>query len=179
LAVAALILGKAVLLADKQNVGQERWRPWDFNPLDRPVTHLEGPLALLLILVLFASSGPVSGQQASVSTAKPNPASTPIPLAKIPLEAQSALAALQEIDVRISRDLSSADDIVRTLSELTSEIDARIAGDTSLLATSPSLDVLYRLKLTWQKFCNNLSISARELTLRATSLEEQLARLVH
>src|SRR5271166_1699111 len=40
----------------------------------------------------------------------------------------------------------------RTLSDLTSEIDARIADDTRLLTTSPSLDMLYRLKLTWEKF---------------------------
>ena len=93
------------------------------------------------------------------------------------MEAQSALASLQEIDANVSRDQSSADGIARTLSDLTSEIDARIADDTRLLTTSPSLDVLYRLKLAWENFGVRLSVSARELTQHATSLEEQLARL--
>ena len=77
----------------------------------------------------------------------------------------------------MSGDQSSADAIGRTLSDLTSEIDARIADDTRLLTTSPSLDMLYRLKLIWRNFRVRLSVSARELTQHATSLEEQLARL--
>ena len=93
------------------------------------------------------------------------------------MEAQSALASLQEIDANVSRDQSSADGIARILSDLTSEIDSRIADDTRLLTTSPSLDVLYRLKLAWKNFDVRLLVSARELTQHATSLEEQLARL--
>ena len=45
------------------------------------------------------------------------------------------------------------------------------------LNPAPALDMLYRLKLTWQNFGVRLSVSARELTQHATSLEEQLARL--
>jgi hypothetical protein len=134
-------------------------------------------IVLLIILALVSSGATAPGQQASGSPAKPNPAPTPIPLAKVPLEAQSALTSLQEIDANASRDQSSADGIARTLSELTSEIDARIADDTRLLTTSPSLDVLYRLKLTWQSFGVRLLVLARELTQHATGLEEQLARL--
>src|SRR6202045_1148449 len=134
-------------------------------------------IVLLIILVLVSSGGTAAGQQASASLAKPNPAPTPIPLAKVPLEAQSALASLQEIDANVSRDQSNADGIARTLSVLTSEIDARIADDTRLLTTSPSLDMLNRLKFTWRNFGDSLSVSARELTQHATSLEEQIARL--
>ena len=134
-------------------------------------------IVLLIILALVSSGGTAPGQQASASPAKPTPAPTPIPLAKVPLEAQSALASLQEIDANVSRDQSSADGIARTLLDLTSEIDARIADDTRLLTTSPSLDMLYRLKLTWENFGVRLLVSARELTQHATSLEEQLARL--
>src|SRR4029077_13944069 len=65
----------------------------------------------------------------------------------------------------------------RTLSVLTNEIDARVADDTGLLTTSPSLDMLYRLKRTWEDFGVRLLVSARELTRHATSLEEQFARL--
>ncbi len=99
------------------------------------------------------------------------------PTSQIHLEAQSALTTLQEIDANVSGNQSSADAIGRTLSDLTSEIDARIADDTRLLTTSPSLDMLYRLKRTWQHFGVRLSVSARELTQHARSLEEQLARL--
>src|SRR6266446_5978169 len=131
-------------------------------------------IVVFIVLVLVASGGRALGQQASGSQAKPTPAPTPIPLAKVPLEAQSALASLQEIDANVSGDQSSADGIARTLLDLTNEIDARIDDDRRLLTTSPSLEVLYRLKLTWQNFGVRLSVSARELTRHATSLEEQL-----
>jgi potassium-dependent mechanosensitive channel len=134
-------------------------------------------IGLFLILALVSSAGPVPSQPGPGSPAKPNSAPTPIPLAKVPLEAQSALASLQEIEANVSRDQSSADGFVRSLSDLTTEIDARIADDTRLLTTNPSLQLLYRLKLTWQSFDNSLSASARELTQRATRLEEQITRL--
>jgi hypothetical protein len=126
---------------------------------------------------LVCSGGTAPGQQASGSPAKANPAPTPIPLSKVPLEAQSALASLQEIDANVSKDQSSADGIARNLLDLTSEIDARIADDTRLLTSSPSLDVLYRLKLSWRNFGVRLSVSEAELTRYAASVEEQLARL--
>ena len=134
-------------------------------------------IVLLIILALVASGGTAPGQPASGSPAKPNPAPTSIPLAKVPLEAQSALASLQEIDANVSKDQSSADGSARSLSDLTSEIDARIADDTRLLTTSPSLDLLYRLKLVWEKFGVRLSVSAHELTQYSSSLDEQLGRL--
>ena len=77
----------------------------------------------------------------------------------------------------MSGDQSSADAIGRKLFDQASEIDARIPDDTRLLTTSPSLDMVYRLKLIWRNFRLRLSLSARELTQHATSLEEQLARL--
>ena len=77
----------------------------------------------------------------------------------------------------MSRDQSSADGIARSVSDLTSEIDTRIADDKRLLTTSSPLDVLYRLKLAWETFGVRLLVSDRELTQHATSLEEQLGRL--
>ena len=62
-------------------------------------------------------------------------------------------------------------------SSLTQEIDPRLAEDSRLLNASPSLDVLYRMKLTWQDLDDNLSALARELSQSAKSLEEELARL--
>jgi small-conductance mechanosensitive channel len=132
-------------------------------------------IVLLLILALVSSSGFAAGQQAS--TSKANPAPTPIPLAEVPSQAQSALDSIQEIEADVSRDQSSADSIAHTIGDLKDEIDARIGEDKRLLATSPSLDFLYPLKRTWQSFDVRLLVSARQLTVHATSLEEQLARL--
>ena len=134
-------------------------------------------IVFLIILALAGSGGTAPGQPASGSPAKPNPAPTSIPLAKVPLEAQSALASLQEIDANVSKDQSSADGSARSLLDLTSEIDGRVADDTRLLTTSPSLDLLYRLKLAWEKFGVRLSVSAHELTQHSSSLDEQLGRL--
>ena len=134
-------------------------------------------IVLFISLVLVSSGGTAPGQQASASLTKPNPAATPIPLAKVALEAQSALASLQAINASVSKDQSSADSIARTLLDLTNEIDGRIVGDTRLLTTSLSIDLRYWLKLTWQNFDDSLLVSARELTQHSTSLEEQLARL--
>ena len=145
--------------------------------LYKPVMHRVSRLVLLLILALVSSGGTAPGEQASASPAKPNPAPTPIPLTTVPVEAQSAMTSLEEIDASVSRDQSSAGVIAGSLSNLTSEIDATIAEDMRLLTASPPLDVLYRLKSTWQNFGDNLSALARELAERATSLEEERARL--
>ena len=145
--------------------------------LYKPVMHRVSRLVLLLILALVSGGGTASAEQASASPAKPNPAPTPIPLTTVPVEAQSAMTSLEEIEASVSRDQSSAGVIAGSLSNLTSEIDATIAEDMRLLTASPPLDVLYRLKSTWQNFGDNLSALARELAERATSLEEECARL--
>jgi small-conductance mechanosensitive channel len=134
-------------------------------------------IVLLVILTLVSSGGTALGQQASASPPKTNPAPTAIPLAQVPSQAQSALDSLQEIEANVSRDQSSADAVARTVSDLTNEIDTSIAENTRLLTTSPSLEVLYRLKLDWRTFHARLLLSARELTQYATSLEDQLGRL--
>ncbi len=134
-------------------------------------------IVLLIILFLVSSGGTAPGQQASGAPAKPGPASTPIPLAKVPFEAQSALSSLQEIAANVSRDQSSADVIASKLLDLTNEINARIGDDTRLLTTSPPLDMLYRLKVAWESFRVRLLVSDRELTEHSASLAEQLARL--
>ena len=132
-------------------------------------------IVLLIILILVSSAGAAPAVLAS--SAKPTPAPTPIPLVKVPLEGQSVLTSLQEIDGNVSRDQSSADDIARNLSVLTSEVEARIDDDTRFLTTSSPLDMLYRLKLAWENFRVRLLVSDRELTEHSTSVGEQLARL--
>ena len=49
-----------------------------------------------------------------------------------------------------------------------------MGDDQRLLTASPSLNVLYLLKLAWRGFDVRLLVSARQLTAQAASLEEQL-----
>jgi hypothetical protein len=141
-------------------------------------------IVLLVILALVSSGGTAPCQQPSASPPKTNPTPTTIsptptaiPLAEVPSKAQSALDSLQETEANVTRAQSSADSIARTVSDLTSEIGARIAEDTRLLTTSASLEELYRLKRDWRTFDIRLLVLARDLTGHATSLEEQLGRL--
>ena len=134
-------------------------------------------IVLLFILALVSPGGAATGPQSSASPAKPNPAPTPIPLGNVPFEAQSAATSLHEIDTSVARIQADADEIESHLSKLISEFGPRMMEDTRLLGASPSLDMLYRIKRTWQNFTESLSASERELTHFATSLEEKLPSL--
>jgi hypothetical protein len=132
------------------------------------------------LFFLFAASfcaGSATGQQASASPSAAKSEPTPIPVAKVPLEAESTLTALQEINASESRNQATADLIAGNLATLKAEIDARMVDDTRLLASSQSLDTLHRQLVTWQNFSDNLSASARELARCATDLDEEIARL--
>jgi potassium-dependent mechanosensitive channel len=129
-------------------------------------------LRFFLLLLFVSASHP-----GAAATPTPNPEPTPIPLANIPLEAESTLAALQEINTNASRDQSTADLNAGNLATLAAEIDARSTDDTRLLASSQSLDTLHREAVTWVKFRDNLSASSRELAACATNLDQQIARL--
>jgi potassium-dependent mechanosensitive channel len=141
---------------------------------DRAIRRLVGITALLAISWAAAQGAPEQSP-AAMSTARPE--STPIPLANVLSEMQSTMTTLEEIDASVARVRSSTDGIVTRLSELNGEINPRLAEDTKLLTASPSLDMLYRLKLSWQDFGRNLSVLARELTQQATSLEQEVVDL--
>jgi potassium efflux system protein len=136
-----------------------------------------------LFLLFLASSCPGTGAdpQPSPSAASPTPTATPeptpIPLAKIPLEAESNLATLQEISASVSKDESAANLIAANLATLAAEIDARVADDARLMASSQTLDTLHRMTVIWQTFSDNLSGLARELSEIAKNLDQEIARL--
>jgi potassium-dependent mechanosensitive channel len=134
-------------------------------------------LVLPLISVLIFDGGTALGEPAAVSPEKSSPTPTPVPLIAVAVEAQSAMMSLQAIDVNLAGGNSRVDAIDRSLANLTSEIDARIAEDMRLLAASPSLDQLHRLRSTWQNFDDNLSAVTRNLSQHATTLEETRAHL--
>ena len=140
----------------------------------RTVAWLVGIIFLFAVRWAAAESSP---EQSPAATPKASPEPTPLPLANVLSETQSTMTTLEEVDASVSRVLSSTDGIVTRLSELNGEIDPRLAEDTKLLTTSPSLDILYRVKLTWEDFSRNLSVLARELTQQAMSLEQELVDL--
>jgi potassium efflux system protein len=134
----------------------------------------------ILLFLLFAASwcpGITAGQQASPSPSATNPEPTPIPLVKVPLEAETTLAALQEISASASKERSAGDLIGANLTTLASEIDARVADDSRLQASSQSLDMLHRMMSTWGKLGDTLSGSTRELAQCAKNLDQASARL--
>ena len=152
----ARLKSAGVIVARNPQGPDSSYSPGDDQPQR---VHLVIRIVLLVILASISSGATASGQQASASPPKTNPAPTAIPLAEVPLKAQSALDSLQETEADVSRAQSSAHSIARTVSDLTSEIDARIADDTRLLTTSPSLEVLYRLKRDWRTFGVRLLVS--------------------
>lgn len=135
--------------------------------------------ATLLALNLLIGSPPIRAQEASPSPS-PSPATaapTPVPLAKVPSEAESTFGELHQIEENNSKDEATLKSTASSLSNLATEIQARIAEDTRILAGDTSLDILYRLRTTWQNFTDSLSSSEQDLVQRASSLESQIARL--
>ena len=130
---------------------------------------------LLLIALACLARGAIAAQPSPSPTASPEP--TPIPLTNIAIERQSAMTSLQEMGEGLSSTQSSAQEVADSFGSLTGDIDPRIAEDTQVLQASPSLDILYRTKLTWQDFSENLSALSKELTRRVVGLDEELDRL--
>jgi hypothetical protein len=87
------------------------------------------------------------------------------------------MAALQEINASASKDQSNTDPVASNLANLTNEIEARTSDDTRLSMVGQSLDMLYRITVTWDNFRKSLEASSRELTVYATDLEGQIAKL--
>jgi potassium efflux system protein len=138
-------------------------------------------LAALLAITFVTGSPPVQAQDASPTpTSSPSPAvaaPTPIPLAKVSSEAEAAFAELHQIDESTSKDKATLESTVSGLSNLTTEIKARMAEDNRILAGNPSLDLLYRLRTTWQTFEDNLTNAEQDLAQRASNLDTQITRL--
>lgn len=129
---------------------------------------------LLLIALACIASGAIAAQPSPSPAASPEP--TPIPFTNILIERQSAMTSLQEMGEGLSSTQSSAQVVADDFGSLTGEIDPRMAEDTQVLQASPSLDMLYRTKLTWQDFGENLSALSKELTRRVVDLDEELDR---
>jgi potassium-dependent mechanosensitive channel len=133
-------------------------------------------MALFLTFCSACGRNAAEAQQASKPEVKPSPTSTPIPLIEIASKAQAALESFREIESGLSADQTTTS-VADGLSHLTAEIEDEIGDDTQLLSSSPSLQMLYPLKVSWQSFGDKLSAWNNELTRSGISLDEELARL--
>src|ERR1700751_318453 len=133
-------------------------------------------MALFLTFCSACGRNAAEAQQASKPEAKTSPTSTPIPLIEIASKAQAALESFREIESGLSADQTTTS-VADGLSHLTAEIEDEIGDDTQLLSSSPSLQMLYPLKVSWQSFGDKLSAWNNELTRSGISLDEELARL--
>jgi hypothetical protein len=134
-------------------------------------------IVLLSSFALISAGGIVPGQQPSASPMRPNPGPTPFQVVNLPLEVPSAATSLRDVEASIAKIQATADAIAGPLAKLINELDLRMTEDTRLLSARPPLEMLYRMKLTWQDLSDKLLASDRELTQLATRLEEKLARL--
>jgi potassium-dependent mechanosensitive channel len=138
-----------------------------------------------LVALVSVVGGPLAQGQDTSASPLPSPSAspaatatpTPIPLASAPSEAEAAFGELRQIEDSLSKDRGTLQATADGLSNLKNEIEARMAEDNRILAGNPSLDLLYRLRTTWQTFADSLSSSQQDMAQRASNLETQLARL--
>jgi potassium-dependent mechanosensitive channel len=138
-------------------------------------------IVVTALLALNLLGAKIQAQDASPSSSpSPSPATaapTPIALDQIPSEAEAAFGELHDIEDTLSKARVSLESTNVGLTNLKAEIKARMAEDSRIMAGSPSLDLLYRLRTTWQTYTANLSSSEQDLTQRAANLEDQLGSL--
>jgi small-conductance mechanosensitive channel len=137
--------------------------------------------ATVLAVILLTGGPPIRAEDASPSpSSSPAPAKaapTPVPLARVPSEAESTLGELRQIEEIASTDRTSLESAGSGLSNLTTEINARLVEDNRILAGNPSLELLHQLRTSLQTFADGLSSSDQDLTQRATTLGNRIARL--
>ncbi|HZT58338.1 MAG TPA: mechanosensitive ion channel domain-containing protein, partial [Pyrinomonadaceae bacterium] len=99
-----------------------------------------------------------------------------IPVPDVVSQAESATAALQDVDDDLSSDQATAT-VESQLPVLTGEINSRLDEDSKLLTPNASLETLRALESDWRKTGDTLSGWGRDLTARAVQLDKQRERL--
>jgi len=130
-------------------------------------------LNFVSVTIHAQNASPSSSPSSSPATAAP----TPIALDQVPAEAESGFSDLHQVEDTLSKARVALDSSEVGLTNLKAELKARMAEDARILAGNPSLDLLYRLRTTWQTYAANLTSSEQDLTQRAANLEDQLAIL--
>ena len=100
-------------------------------------------IRVLFLAFCWTSSGNLAeAQQVSASPVKPISTPTPIPVIEVASEAESAMESVREISASLANDQTTTS-VADELSQLKSEIEARIVDDTGLLKSNPPLLTLY------------------------------------
>jgi len=123
-----------------------------------------------------AAEGTLGAAITNVSAATPGTNVAAIPLGEVAAQAEAAFASLHSIEGNLSTDQATAP-ILQELPVLTRETSARQEESSSMLSTSPSLEMLRRLGSEWQGFRNELAEWKSSLTKRVTQLDEDQGRL--
>ena len=136
-------------------------------------------IGLFITFCWVLSGNTAAAQQSSAEPSKPGPTDpvpTPIPLAEVASQAQSAMESLRDIKDSLSTDQTIAT-VEKRLPQLTKEIDLRTAYHVKLLAASLPLESLYRMERTLQMYRDELSTWNHDLTEHAKTLGDQIAHL--
>jgi potassium-dependent mechanosensitive channel len=129
------------------------------------------------VTIQAQNASPSSSPSASPSSSPATAAPTPIALDQVPAETESAVSELHQLEDTLSKARADMDSSNVALTNLKTELKARMTEDERILAGNPSLDLLYRLRTTWQTYATNLASSEQDLIQRAANLEDQLASL--
>src|SRR5260370_15288828 len=95
-------------------------------------------IGLFITFCWVLSGNTAAAQQSSAAPSKPsptNPLPTPIPLAEVASQAQSAMESLRDIEASLSTDQITTT-VEKRLPHLTKEINSRTAENAKLLAGS-------------------------------------------
>lgn len=121
-----------------------------------------------------ASPTPLASPTPSVQTTIPSP--TPIPLADVVTQAETTTSYLRNVQTDLA-----ADQIINGISNdlplITREIDARIEENQKVLNSRPSLDTLKSLEADWTTLSVTPPVWTRQLTARATALDNHINAL--
>jgi potassium-dependent mechanosensitive channel len=153
----------------------------------RFVTARSGKLRLLLGFIVAVHLLPLgaiaqenndnaSPAPAESPAAEAAPAATPLPLADAIGEADAEIERLDAVREEVAANRTS-ETIARDLQLLTGEITPRLEETRRLTAPGVPLETLRDMETRWQRFTVQLDAWAREITARATTIDEEIARL--
>jgi small-conductance mechanosensitive channel len=140
-------------------------------------------LFICAAVTVILTGSAAQGQEVSTPSAPTAPPAlpaqgpTPIPLAEIVTQAESASENLHTIEAELAADQIPAT-INKELPAFTREIDARLEENAKMLTASPPLETLRSLEMGWQKLGESLSAWERDLMTRATQLDSEGTRLI-
>jgi potassium efflux system protein len=116
-------------------------------------------------------------------SASPTPAAqstivspTPIPLAEVVSQAEATTSFLRNVQTDLAAD-QFISGVSNDLPLITREIDARIEENQKLLNSRPSLDTLRSLDAEWTTLNATTPVWTRQLTARATALDNHINTL--